>query len=177
MARVSFVEKTQAHSMVKDLYQRNEDRRGFVTNLGKVMGHCPYIGLNFERMGNSLRRGEELAPGLRELSILCVGHLTQSEYEFAHHSTLALQCGISKQQIDEVSQWATSKLFNEEERAVLGYTEEVTLDIRVKDETYARLRSLFSEHTIVELTALIGYYCMVCRILVALQVELEAKYR
>ncbi|MDP3880444.1 MAG: hypothetical protein Q8Q07_09115, partial [Dehalococcoidales bacterium] len=84
-----------------------------------------------------------------------------------------LQCGISQQQIDEISNWSASKLFTEEERAVLAYTDEVTRDIKVKNETFARLRSLFSEHTIVELTALIGYYCMVCRILVALDVELE----
>ncbi len=174
MARVSFVEKDQAHPMVKELYQRNEDRRGRVTNLGKVLGHCPYIGLNFERMGNSLRKGEELSPGLRELSILRVACLTQSEYELNHHSILALQCGVSQQKIDEVAHWATSKLFDEQERAVLGYADEVTQDIRVRDETFARLRSLFSEHTIVELTALIGYYCMVSRILIALEVELEA---
>lgn len=173
MARVSLVEKEQAHPMVKELYERNETRRGYVTNLGKVMGHCPYIGLNFQRLGNSLRTGEELSTRLRELSILRVGTLTGAEYEFRHHSISGLQCGISQQQIDEISNWSASKLFTEEERAVLAYTDEVTREIKVKDETFTRLRGLFSEHAIVELTALIGYYCMVCRILVALEVELE----
>ena len=173
MARVSLVQKDQAHPMVKELYEKNETRRGYVTNLGRIMGHCPYIGLNFERLGNSLRKGEELPPRLREISILRVGNLTQSEYEFKHHSVLALQCGISQPQIDQVSHWSDSKLFDEQERAVLGYTDEVTQNIKVKDETFTRLRGLFSEHTIVELTTLIGYYGMVCRILVALEVELE----
>ncbi|MBI4188017.1 MAG: carboxymuconolactone decarboxylase family protein [Chloroflexi bacterium] len=177
MARVSFMEKDKAHPMVKELFESNETRRGFVTNLAKVMGHCPYIGLNFQRLGNSLRKGEELPPKLRELTILRVGNLMQAEYEFKHHTIMGLQCGISQKQIDEVSHWTTSKLFNEQERAILAYTDEVTRDIKVKDGTFAKLQSLFSEHTIVELTALIGYYCMVCRILVALQVELEPDIR
>jgi len=155
--------------------QQQEDNGIPILNIYKVMGHCPYIGLNFQRLGHSILRGEELPVKLRELAILRVGYLTQSEYEFKQHTTLALKCGVSQEQIDEVSCWATSKLFDEQERAVLAYTDEVTQDIIVKDETFAKLRDLFSEHTIVELTAVIGYYCMVCRILIALQVELESE--
>ncbi len=173
MARVSLVEKDQAHPMVKELYQKNETQGGRVINLWKVMGHCPYIGLNFQRLGNSILRGEELSPRLRELAILRVGNLAQSEYEFKQHTAIALRCGVSQKQIDEISYWTTSKLFDEQERAILAYTDEVTQDIRVKDGTFAKLRSLLGEHTVVELTAVIGYYGMVCRILVALQVELE----
>ncbi len=173
MARVSLVEPGQGHPIVEELYQKNMTQVGKIVNLSKIMGHCPYIGLNFQRLGNSIRKGEELLPKLRELAILRIGNLTQSEYEFTHHITLASQCGVTQKQIDEISYWTSSKLFDKEERAILAYTDEVTRDIRVKDETFAKLRSLFSEHTIVELTAVIGYYCMVCRILVALQVELE----
>jgi alkylhydroperoxidase family enzyme len=161
--------------MVKELYQKNETQSGHVLNLWKVMGHCPYIGLNFQRLGNSLLKGEELSPRLRELAILRVGDLAQSEYEFEQHTTIALRCGINQKQIDEISYWTSSKLFDEQERAILAYTDEVTQDIRVKDGTFAKVQSLLSEHAIVELTSVIGYYGMVCRILVALQVELEPK--
>ena len=173
MARVSLVKKDQAHPMVKELYQKNEAKSGQILNLWKVMGHCPYIGLNFQRLGNSLLKGEELSPRLRELAVLRVGSLAQSEYEFRQHEAIALQCGISQEQIDEISAWTASKLFDEHERAVLAYADEVAQDIRVKDETFVRLRSILSEHAIVELTTAIGYYDMVCKILVALQVELE----
>jgi len=56
---------------------------------------------------------------------------------------------------------------------VLAYTDEVERDIRVRDETFDRLRSFLSEHAIVELTVVIGYYGMVSRFLIALDVELE----
>jgi len=173
MARISLVEKDRAHPIVKELYEKNEAKTGRVLNLWKVMGHCPYIGLNFQRLGNSLLRGEELSPRLRELAVLRVGYLAQSEYEFRQHSAIARQCGVSQKQIDEISDWAASSEFSDEERAVLRYTDEVTEDIRVKDETFAKLRSYLSEHATVELTTAIGYWGMASRILVALEVELD----
>ena len=173
MQRVSLIEKDQAHPMVKELYQNIESKGAELINLFKVMGHCPYIGLNFQRLGNSILRGEELAANLRELAILRVGDLAQAEYEFTQHIPISLQAGVNQKQIDNISDWAASTEFNEQECAVLRYTDEVTRDIGAKDETFAKLHSFLNEHAIVELTATIGYYGMVCRILVALQVELD----
>ncbi len=171
MPRVSLVEKDQAHSTTRDWYQKQEDHGYHLDTLQKVMGHCPYIGLNFMRLGNAIRRGEELPAKLRELAILRVGNITQAEYEFTSHTRIGLEVGVRQKQIDEISVWAASAVFNEEERAVLGYTDEVAQNVIVKDETFAKLRNFFGDHAIVELTAAIGYYCMVCRILVALQIK------
>ena len=96
MQRVSLVEKEQAHPMVKELYQKQEDSGVEILNLYKVMGHCPYIGINFQRLGNSILRGEELPAKLRELAILRVGNLTQAKYEFTQHTRIALRCGVSQ---------------------------------------------------------------------------------
>jgi alkylhydroperoxidase family enzyme len=67
-----------------------------------------------------------------------------------------------------------SRVFNGQERAVLQYTDEVSRNIRGKDDTFAALRSFLTEEGVVELTTTIGYYGMVCRILDALQIELES---
>jgi len=171
MPRVSLVEKDQAHPVTREWYQKQEAHGYQLATLFKVMGHCPYVGLNVMRLGNAIRRGEELPAKLRELAILRVGDLTQAKYEFTSHTRIGLGVGVSQKQIDEISDWATSAEFDEEERAVLGYTDEVAQDIRVKDETFTKLQDFFSEHAIVELTTAIGYYCMLCRILVALQIE------
>lgn len=174
MARISYVEKGQGHPMVQNLYQGIEDRGQRVINLFKVLGHCPYIGLNWHRLGNSLLKGEELSPRLRELAVLRVGALTGSAYEFKQHSAIGLRAGLTQQQIDALAGQADSSLFSEEEKAVLSYADEVERDITVRDETFARLRQFLSEHQIVELTVAIGYYGMVSRFLVALEVEPEA---
>lgn len=173
MARVSFVEKGQGHPMVEDLYQKIEAKGRRVINLYKVLGHCPYIGLNWQRLGNSLLTGEELPPKLREIAILRVGSLTGSEYEFTQHTRRGISTGLTMQQITGIHDWIDSPLFDEQERAVLAYTDEVERDIKVTDDVFSRLSGFLSEHAIIELTVVIGYYGMVCRFLVALDVELE----
>jgi alkylhydroperoxidase family enzyme len=84
-----------------------------------------------------------------------------------------LRCGLTQEKIDDLKNWGVSKEFNERERAVLQYTDEIARNIKVKEETFSKLKKYFSDHAIVELTITIGYYGMVCRILVGLEVELE----
>lgn len=175
MARVRLIEKEQADPIMKDVYQRMEDQNLPVLNLFKVLAHCPHIGLNWMRLGNSILHSEGLSPTLRQLAILRVGYLAQSEYEFTKHSAVGLGVGVTKQQIDAVSDWAASPEFNDEERAVLRYTDEVAQNVKAEDDTFARLRAFLDEPAIVKLTTTIGFYGMVSRVLVALQVELESE--
>jgi len=175
MARVSLVEKEQADPIMRDIYQRLEDQHMPILNLFKVMGNCPYIGRNFIRLGSSILREEELSPKLRELAILRVGYLAQAEYEFTKHVVIGQEAGVTKEQIGVIPEWATSTRFNDEERAILRYTDEVAQNIRVEDNTFAELRNFLNEPAIVKLTTTIGYYGMACRIMVALQIELEAE--
>jgi len=173
MARVTLVQKENAHPAVKELYEKNEQRGGRVINLWKALGHLPYIGLNYQRMGNSLLKGEGLSPKLRELAVLRVGSLTRCAYEFTQHTRIALQAGLRKSQIDALGNWRASKEFTDEERAVLAYADEVEVNVQVKDETWDTLRKHLDEPKAVELTAAIGYYGMTCRILEALKVDPE----
>ena len=173
MARVSFVERGQGHPKVEQIYQNIDSRGQRLINLFKVLGHLPHIGLNWHRLGNSLLMGEELPARLREIAILRVGVLTGSEYEFKQHFAIGLRTGLTQAQINALRDWEGFSEFNDEERAVLAYTDEVERDIKVKDETFATLRGVLGENEVVELTVAIGYYGMVSRFLVALDVELE----
>ncbi|UCH42604.1 MAG: carboxymuconolactone decarboxylase family protein [Dehalococcoidales bacterium] len=175
MQRISLVEKDQAHPLIRETYQKLEDQGSQVLNLNKVMAHCPHIGLNFQRLGNSILRGEGLSARLRELAVLRVGNLTNAHYELVKHTPIALRAGVSRQQVNDIPDWATSAEFNDQERTVLQYTDEVTQGTGVNDKTFNDLRAFLVEPEIVELTAAIGYYGMVARILNALQIELESQ--
>lgn len=173
MARVSFVEKDQAHPLMKEVYHRLENQGSEILNLFKVMAHCPWIGRNFVRLGNSILKGEELPARLRELAILRVGHLLQAEYEVTKHIPLALRAGVNQEEIDEILSEGSVSRFDSQESAVLRYTDELTKECRVSNTTFEKLKAFLSDRALVELTAVIGYYNMVCRILVGLQIELE----
>jgi alkylhydroperoxidase family enzyme len=174
MARISFLGKGQAAPQMRERFQKMEDHGFRIVNLYKVMAHCPEVGLNFLRLGNAILFKGTIPPNLRELAILRVGNIYRAKYEFTQHIPIALRTGLRQEQIDDLPNWESSGKFSQQERAVMRYTDEVTKNIRVKDDTFAAVRSFLSEEGIVELTTAIGYYGMVCRILEALQVELES---
>jgi alkylhydroperoxidase family enzyme len=99
--------------------------------------------------------------------------ITGSKYEWAQHYPIAKEMGLTEEQIKAVADWKGSKAFNKEEQAVLQYTDEVDRHTSVKDGTFEALRAFLSERSIVELTLSIGYWGMVARLLVPLQLEID----
>jgi alkylhydroperoxidase family enzyme len=174
MARVSFLSKEQVVPEFREMFQNMEDKGFQVLNLFKVMAHSPKVGRSFLRLGNAILFKGAVPPNFRELAILRVGNIYQAKYEFTKHAPLALKTGIKQEQIDALSDWEKSGKFNEQERAILRYADEVTKNIQVKDETFAAVRKFLNEEGMVELTTTIGYYGMVSRILEAFEVELES---
>ena len=172
MARISFIEKEKADPYIKDTLNKI-DEQGMLLNLFKVMAHSPRVARNFIRLGNSILSEEGLSPQIRELAILRVGFLCGSLYEYTKHVVIGKRAGLSQEKIEAVPAWISAACFDDLEKAALAYTDEVVLQVKVQDATFKKLKSFFSEPEIVKLTATIGYYGMVSRILVALQVELD----
>jgi len=173
MSRVQTVEKDKAPPEVKELYDKIEGNGAKILNLYKVLAHNPTVMRNFLRFGSSLIARTELPPRLRELAILRVARLAGSEYEWTQHYLIALEAGISHQQTAAIPHWVDSPNFSDEERAVLQYTDEIAQNVIVKDETFSALQKHLNERSIVELTLSIGYWGMVARLLVPLQVDID----
>ncbi len=174
MTRVGLLNEEQAAPELREMFQKMEEKGLRVLNIFRVMAHCPQVGYYFLRLGNSILLQGTVPPNLRELAILRVGHIHRAKYEWTHHVPIALRVGVREEQIDALPDWKNSGTFNDRERAVLQYTDEVTQNIRVQGDTFAALRHFLDEEGVVELTTTIGYYGMVCRVLEALQVELES---
>jgi len=173
MARISLLKEESASPELRETFRKMTDQGRIVLNLFKIMAHSPKVGKYFLRLGNAILFKGVVPPNLRELAILRVGNINKAMYEWTQHVPIALRVGVRQAQIDALPEWEHSGEFNEIEKAVLRYTDEETLNIRVKDETFAAVRAVLSEEGIVELTTTIGYYGMVCRILEVFQIELE----
>jgi alkylhydroperoxidase family enzyme len=173
MARISLLSQESASPEFQETFKKIIDKGGRVLNLFKTMAHSPQVGFRFLRLGNAILFKGVVPSNLRELAILRVGHLNRAIYEWTQHVPIALRVGVRQAQIDALPEWENSGEFNDIEKAILRYTDEETLNIRVKEGTFAAVRAILSEEGMVELTTAIGYYGMVCRILETLQVELE----
>jgi len=173
MARVKLVERDQVPAEVEELFQRIEAKGAKIINLYRAIALTPPMISSFLKLGNCLLNKAELSPKLRELAILRIAKLSGSDYEWTQHVPIAREVGISQQQIDDVHQWEDSVYFNGEERAILQYTDEVARNVRAADGTFEALRKHLSDRSIVELTMSVGYWGMIARVLVSLEIELE----
>jgi len=175
MSRVQMIQREQALPEVKEQYDKIKENGAKVLNLYRVLAHNPVVLRNFLRLGSSLLAKTKLSSKLRELTILRVARLTGSDYEWAQHYALALEAGLKIAQIETISHWSDSTNFSDTERAVLRYTDEVAQNVEVKDETFRALQQHLDEQSIVELTLSIGYWGMVARFLVPLQVDIDVQ--
>lgn len=68
------------------------------------------------------------------------------------------QLGITDEKLLALADYATSPLFTDEERLALEYADAMTITGRdVSDELFARLREVYDDDALVELTAAIAW--------------------
>lgn len=144
-------------------------------NVFRALANSPQMTAGMSSLGGRLLTRGSLDPRLRELAILRVGALLGCDYEFGQHVAIARRLGIGDDEIRAVRDGGSGPL-STLERTALRFVDAVE-ERRVDDAAYASVATLLSSEQIVELVVLAGYYGAVCRLLLALDVELDAGVR
>ncbi len=95
----------------------------------------------------------KINPVYREMIKIRASQINGCAYCIDMHTKDAREFGESERRIYALSAWRESPLFNEEERAILAATEEIT-NISVKgisEETYGNLKKYFDDQTIADI--------------------------
>jgi len=148
--------------------------RGLIA-LDRALLHSPPVADGWNSFLSSIRTGTSLPADTLELAICRVAVLNGAWYEWAAHAPLALAAGVRDQDLERLKV-DTTKVefqgagFSEKQMAVLEYTDAMTRDVKVSDKVFGKLKTLFVEREIVEITATIAAYNCVSRFLVALDV-------
>ncbi len=162
MARVRLLSNDQASPEAKKIYEKLEQNGAKILNLYRALAHSPSVMVDCMKLGNSLLSKTKLSSKLRELVILRIAGLSGSKYEWTQHRPVALEAGVTGDQIGALDGWRQSKQF----------TDELAQVVNVKEETFNALKRFLTEQEIVELTLAIGYWGLIARVLVPLQVDL-----
>ena len=103
-------------------------------------------------------RAHGLPERLIELVKLRASQINGCAFCLDMHSRLLRAAGEPEQRLHVLAGWRDSPLFTAAERAVLGWTEALTLlaETHAPDAAYAPLRDHFSDREIVDQTILIG---------------------
>ncbi|WP_322995981.1 carboxymuconolactone decarboxylase family protein [Castellaniella sp.] len=172
MARLPYADLS--HGPAADLAQRIVAERGSVLHLYQMLLHSAPVAEGWLGYLTAIRQKSSLNGALRELVIMRIAHLNRAPYEADQHAPIALREGLRQDQLDAlVLPQVPQALFNDAQRAVLAYTDAMTLSVQVPDAVFAAVKPIFSAQELVELTATIAAYNMVSRFLEALQVHSE----
>ena len=145
-------------------------------NIMKMFLNAPTNAIPLLSFGQSILTKQELDAQLRELAILRVAHLTGANYEWTQHVPLAKETGVTDAQVEAIRHGADgpgADAFNEVEKRVLRFTDEVTQDVKASAETFSALEKDLGPRQMVELALAIGFYGMVARVMESFEVELE----
>ncbi len=126
--------------------------------------------------GFGLYRNPErkLDPVLRELAQTRAGWAVGSQFVYSQHCKSLRGLHVPEEKIAAVQEWQTADCFNEKERAVLAYADYlVQARGRVPDGVFEKLKHLFSDEEIMELTYITCLYDMHAVMSRALKLEFD----
>jgi len=119
-------------------------------------------------------RKRQIAPRLRELGQARAGYARGSQFVFSQHCKALRATGFTEAQIAAIPSWSSSAEFDELERAVLSYTDDLVLaGGRVPDGTFAVLKKHLSDAAILELTYITLTYELHATMCRALRLEYD----
>ncbi len=173
MPRIPYVEKDGAPQEVAETFAKMEARGNPVVNLWKMIAHSSSALIHVIRTGNALLTKTRIDPKLREIAILRTAELLDCAYEIKAHSKAGIKEGMTEEQVKAIKNWESSSDFNDIERAVLSFTDEVAQNARVKDETFSNLAKYLDEGMMAELALIVGFYGMLARTLLPFEVDLD----
>ncbi|ACE91277.1 carboxymuconolactone decarboxylase protein [Rhizobium phaseoli] len=177
MARVKYVSNTELAETQPALNERLLKERKVPTgNIFLALANAPAILGDFLTYANAVRAAD-LSPKLREMAILTVGYCTNSEYEVKHHHSHGLKAGLTEAQFHAIAHFETSDLFDEQEKAVMAFAKESTLNVDVSDDVWNGVAKFLSEKQLVELSINVAWYNSGVRLMGALKIDLEEGYR
>jgi alkylhydroperoxidase family enzyme len=163
--------------ILQQMFEKRTAQGGAIINLQLTTGHAPKFARAASAMAFTIRFDASTPRRLIELTIMRTAQIVGSTYEINQHTPLIKMCGYSDAQIAALPTWQASTLFDDQERAVLGYVEEMTHGGDVDDSTFAALQKYFTPQQIVELTYTTGNYYANGLLTKALRIQVEADGR
>src|SRR5882672_2946382 len=129
---------------VADLIRQR--RGGDLHRLDELLLLSPPVAEGWSGLLSKIRGELHLDSGLRELVILRIAVLNGADYEWQAHEPVARRCGLTDAEIGALRRGAGQEpgasVFDPVERAVLAYTDAMTVDVSVPPEIFGAVAKL-----------------------------------
>jgi 4-carboxymuconolactone decarboxylase len=159
--------------ILQDMFDQRRAMGGAIINLTLTTGHAPKFARASAAMAFTIRFETSTPRELIELAIFRTAQIVGSDYELNQHTPFMKMCRYSNEQIAQVSDWRRSTLFDDMQRALLGYVEQMANGGNVDDPTFAELSRFFMPQQIVGISYTVGNYYSTGLLTKALKIQME----
>ncbi len=137
----------------------------------------PELARRGQCLGELLRFDTTLDPALSELAIIICGRHWTSHHEWTAHKRMALEAGLDARTVADIAaRKADAFLRDDRERAVFRVSTTLLAQTKIDAALYASGVGALGETGMVELVAILGYYCMVALTLNAFEIGLPESF-
>lgn len=171
MAAIRYVTPEQAPAEVQATYDAVKTQMGTVVNILRAMAHNPGLLQTFLAL-NVAAGDTELDAKLRDLAYLKVSRINNCAYCAHYHRISGRHAGLTEPQMREVENSEESSAYDELQRDVMRYAEQVTCDIHPDAALLETLKARLGERALMELTFTIALANFTNRFNVALAIDL-----
>jgi alkylhydroperoxidase family enzyme len=147
---------------------------GSVGDWWTTLALVPDLLETFREQCKLLHRDDRALSGqLREIATIRTGFVCGSQFVFSQHCKAGRSEGLSQEIIRAVPTWQLEEVFDDEQRAVLSWCDEILNAGRTQHQTLVRLRSHLPDEAICELAMVVSLYQMHSTLTRALHLEFD----
>jgi alkylhydroperoxidase family enzyme len=147
-------------------------------NVYTTLAHHPDLFRRWSPLGGLVMNRSSIPARHREMLMLRMGWLCQSEYEWSQHARIATTAAVlTDAEVDRIAAGPQAAGWTDFERALLRTVDELRYDAMISDATWNLLRQEYSDQKVIEALYTAANYQLVSMALNSLGVQLDAGLR
>jgi 4-carboxymuconolactone decarboxylase len=131
----------------------------------------PELTHRIAHLGSYIRFDDTLPDKVRELAILAAAREVDARFEWAGHSRIAREAGVTDEQIDAIAGRRAPAGFSEDDALPVKVAQELLRQHELTDASFKAAQAKFGDAGAIELIATVGYYALMGCLLNGLQIE------
>ncbi len=173
MAKVPLVTREDIAADKRHVYDGIAGTRGSVLNVFRTLLNSVDAAEAVGNLGAYIRYRSPLDPVIRETAILATARENNTAYEWAHHEQIARDAGVRDEVIEAIRSGRAPMGLPPKEGVFAQAARELVRNGSLGDATFQAVEHLLGPAQTIDLIVLVGYYSMLSKVLLSMNVELD----
>lgn len=144
-----------------------------IINIFKTIARHPKLMKNWLSFFSYILNTSRLPKRDMEITILRIGWLCQSEYEWAQHAISAKNIGLTEEEIVRITKDPDAEGWSEFEQTLIRSVDELHNNVFISDDTWKILSEKYDNKKLMDLIFTVGQYNLISMFLNSIGVQIE----